>query len=219
MQIRGGENQPDFAMKIEVREGIPQWVEVQLQARPDGPEVRDKDLAVIRLGDWLEQIVAMCSLKYSGTGPGWTSWSKPVDDRTAVPDIRRALSGRPRTVTPERLQQVAEIYRQHFERRPTEAVARSFGVSHRTAARYVQQARWHGSYPNQAGQEEELNLMSKRQQLPPQIKKIRVTDRSTGKTVVRYQLTVDAGLDPESGRRRQIRRRLATEAAARAELA
>jgi len=147
VQIRGGENQPDFAMKIEVREGIPQWVEVQLQARPDGPEVRDKDLATIRLGDWLEQIVAMCSLKYSGTGPGWTSWSKPVVDRTAVPDIRRALSGRPRTVTPERLQKVAEIYRQHFEQRPTEAVARSFGVSHRTAARYVQQARSAGLLP------------------------------------------------------------------------
>ncbi|WP_239645474.1 site-specific integrase [Mycobacterium sp. UM_CSW] len=37
--------------------------------------------------------------------------------------------------------------------------------------------------------------------------------------MVRYQLTVDAGHDPESGRRRQVRRRFATEAAARAELA
>ena len=46
-----------------------------------------------------------------------------------------------------------------------------------------------------------------------------MTDRRTGKAVVRYQLTVDAGIDPESGKRRQIRRRFATEAAARAELA
>lgn len=61
--------------------------------------------------------------------------------------------------------------------------------------------------------------MSKRQQLPPQIKKIEVKDRSTGKSVVRYQVTVDAGHDPESGRRRQIRRRFTTEAKARAELA
>lgn len=57
-----------------------------------------------------------------------------------------------------------------------------------------------------------------RQQLPPQVKKISVKDRRTGKTVVRYQLTVDAGHDQNTGRRRQIRRRLATEAAARAEL-
>jgi integrase len=61
--------------------------------------------------------------------------------------------------------------------------------------------------------------MSKRQQLPPQIKKVQVKDRHTGKTVLRYQLTVDAGIDPESGKRRQIRRRFTTEAAARAELA
>lgn len=61
--------------------------------------------------------------------------------------------------------------------------------------------------------------MSKRQQLPPAIKKVQIKDRSTGKTVLRYQLTVDAGYDPESGKRRQIRRRFTTEASARAELA
>lgn len=41
--------------------------------------------------------------------------------------------------------------------------------------------------------------MSKRQQLPPQIKKVQVLDRRTGKTVVRYQVTVDAGVDPATG--------------------
>jgi integrase len=57
-----------------------------------------------------------------------------------------------------------------------------------------------------------------RQQLPPQIRKIEVKDRKTGKAVVRYQVTTDAGRDPESGRRRQVRRRFATEKAARDEL-
>ena len=36
-----------------------------------------------------------------------------------------------------------------------------------------------------------------RQQLPPQIRKLDVADRKTGKTIVRYQLTVDAGSDPD----------------------
>lgn len=54
-----------------------------------------------------------------------------------------------------------------------------------------------------------------RQQLPPQIKKIEVLDRRTGKPAVRYQLTVDAGADPISGQRRQVRRRYATEKLAR----
>ena len=58
-----------------------------------------------------------------------------------------------------------------------------------------------------------------RRQLPPQIKKTEVTDRKTGKAVVRYQLTVDAGLNPETGKRQQVRRRYATEKLARDALA
>jgi integrase len=58
-----------------------------------------------------------------------------------------------------------------------------------------------------------------RQQLPPQIKKTEVLDRAIGKTVVRYRLTVDAGINPETGRRQQVRRHYATEKEARAALA
>lgn len=54
-----------------------------------------------------------------------------------------------------------------------------------------------------------------RQQLPPQIKKISVTDRTTGKAVVRYQVTVDAGISQATGKRQQVRRRYATERLAR----
>ena len=57
-----------------------------------------------------------------------------------------------------------------------------------------------------------------RRQLPPQIKKIDVIDRASGKAVVRYQVTVDAGTDPITGRRRQVRRRFETEREAREEL-
>ena len=53
--------------------------------------------------------------------------------------------------------------------------------------------------------------MSSRRQLPPQIKKIEVADRRTGKTVVRYQITVDSGVNPQTGKRQQVRRRHATE--------
>ena len=97
VHVRGGMSTPDFAMKIEVRQGIPVCTEVSLTARPDGPEVREKDLKYLRLNDWLEQIVAQCSVKYSGSLPGGvTFWAKPVDDHTALPDIRRARSGRQR---------------------------------------------------------------------------------------------------------------------------
>lgn len=51
--------------------------------------------------------------------------------------------------------------------------------------------------------------------LPPQIKKIAITDRRTGKLVVRYQVTVDAGINSETGRRQQVRRRYANLSEAR----
>jgi integrase len=58
-----------------------------------------------------------------------------------------------------------------------------------------------------------------RHQLPPQIRKIEVRDRRAGKPVARYQLTVDAGINAETGRRQQVRRRYATEREARDALA
>jgi integrase len=58
-----------------------------------------------------------------------------------------------------------------------------------------------------------------RQQLPPQIKKVEVLDRKTGKTVVRYQLRVDGCENPSTGKRQQVKRRFDTEKEARAALA
>ena len=58
-----------------------------------------------------------------------------------------------------------------------------------------------------------------RAQLPTQIRKVEVTDRRTGKTVARYQLRVDGGVNPETGARQQVRRRYNTEAEARRALA
>ncbi|MGX1774829.1 tyrosine-type recombinase/integrase [Nocardia brasiliensis] len=58
-----------------------------------------------------------------------------------------------------------------------------------------------------------------RQQLPSQITKVTVADRQTGKSVVRYQVRADAGVDPETGKRHQVRRRYRTEREARAALA
>jgi integrase len=58
-----------------------------------------------------------------------------------------------------------------------------------------------------------------RRQLPPQIRKIEVLDRKAGRHVARYQLTVDAGINAETGRRQQVRRRYATEREARDALA
>jgi integrase len=54
-----------------------------------------------------------------------------------------------------------------------------------------------------------------RRQLPPQIRKIEVLERKTGKPVARYELRVDGGINPATGQRQQVKRRFATEREAR----
>ncbi|GAB1811127.1 DUF6214 family protein [Mycobacterium sp. MUNTM1] len=141
-------NQPHLTMTIEVRQGIPVYTVVTLQARPDGPDVRKKDLD-LPLDYWLEQIVAACSVvavELDESGRPKRVRKKASDRRVAMANVRRARSGRPR-MSPEHLQKVAEIYREHINDRPTEAVRLAFGKEHRTAARYVQQAREAGLLP------------------------------------------------------------------------
>jgi integrase len=58
--------------------------------------------------------------------------------------------------------------------------------------------------------------MAERRQLPPQIKGVELGQRDGGRAVVRYQLTVDVGL--VDGKRKQLRKRFATEREARAAL-
>jgi integrase len=54
-----------------------------------------------------------------------------------------------------------------------------------------------------------------RQQLPPQIRKVDVLDRRSGKPVVRYELRANGGVNPVTGQRQQVKRRLVTEREAR----
>jgi integrase len=58
--------------------------------------------------------------------------------------------------------------------------------------------------------------MTERRQLPPQIKRVELAQRDGGRPVIRYQLTVDVGV--VDGKRKQLRKRYATEKEARAAL-
>ena len=58
-----------------------------------------------------------------------------------------------------------------------------------------------------------------RQQLPPQISKVEITDRRSGRTTSRYELRVDAGVNKQTGQRQQVKRRYRTEKEAREALA
>lgn len=142
--VNGGADEPDVHMKIEVRHGIPVCAAVMLHSRPEGLEIRDKDLRLVPISDWVEQIAAVCS--YEATTGGIASTDGPTARAVNQRNVRAARSGRPR-ISRERLARVAEIYREHIDSRPTEAVRRAFGVKDRTAARYVEQARQAGLLP------------------------------------------------------------------------
>ncbi|EFV13409.1 Arm DNA-binding domain-containing protein [Segniliparus rugosus] len=58
-----------------------------------------------------------------------------------------------------------------------------------------------------------------RQQLPPQIKKTTVKNRKTSKDETRYEVTVETGVNPRTGRRSQSKRRFTNEKDARQHLA
>jgi integrase len=58
--------------------------------------------------------------------------------------------------------------------------------------------------------------MAERRQLPPQIKRVELDQRDGGRSVVRYQLTIDVGV--VEGKRKQLRKRYTTEKEARAAL-
>lgn len=149
VEVRGGTNEADIAMKIEVRQGIPVYTELVLRARPDSPKIRGKDLESLYLSDWLEEIVAGGSWTLPTESGRMLTFVKEADLQEALTNVRRVRSKRKRSrVSQERLQKVAEVYREHINERPTEAVSRVFGVSHRTAARYVQQARESGHLPD-----------------------------------------------------------------------
>lgn len=138
----GAPGNPSLTMKLVVRQGVPICSELTLRA-DDNAEVRTRHLKLIRVEDWLEYIVAVCA-----TMLGETKIRMPDEpDRETLGTVRKARASTRRTVTPEMLAKVADIYREHFDDRPTEAVQRAFGLTQRTAARYVQRCRAEGLLP------------------------------------------------------------------------
>jgi hypothetical protein len=63
------------------------------------------------------------------------------ESRATLAQVRAARHESRRRVTPEMLQQVADVYRDNVDNNPTDAVAQFTGRAHRTATLYVRQAR------------------------------------------------------------------------------
>ena len=90
----------------------------------------------------MEYVTAACS---ESAGSSFVTVGEP--DAGALKAVRQARKATRRTVTPEKLEKVAQIYREHIADRPVQAVMRTFDLTERTAARYVERCRKEGLLP------------------------------------------------------------------------
>ena len=152
---------PDMRVRVEVREGSPEVVELGWKARPGQREIRPKDLRDVDLARLAVDLYASC-LEERHPFPLGPDGSFPDDDRldkwrTQVRESSYAARNfvdrqrRPRehrAINDDLLRSVAEVYRVNVNKRaPTQAVAKHFGVGNRMASTYVQKARERGLLP------------------------------------------------------------------------
>ncbi len=138
------EESPSLRMRLAVVDDVPQCREVVIEAKDGGREIRTSDLRALPLEQWVETLFALVALRVTNETDGVVTAvaeSSPARAREAAKVVEQARVSVRKTITHDLLVRVAEVYRSHIDDRPTQAVARHFGVQHRTAAKYVQRAR------------------------------------------------------------------------------
>ena len=162
MNTMGGAG-PDMHVRVEVRDGSPEIVELGWKARPEQREVRQRDLRGLDLNKLAIDIYASFFAEKRPPFPAYSEdGSLPSDElldewAAGVRKSKQAARNfvdrqrRPReyrTMTDDKLRVVADVYRANVNKRaPTQAVAKHFGVGNRTASTYVQKARERGLLP------------------------------------------------------------------------
>jgi hypothetical protein len=135
---------PQVEVHWQVVNGAPVCREVRVQATDSGHEVQCSGLAGVRLEDLLERTIRALlwqgKMQHAKDPDRWVwPWGEPAQE--AVREVRAARSARRIKVTDELLREVAAVYRENVEDKPTQAVADRFNKSDRTARLYVKQAR------------------------------------------------------------------------------
>lgn len=138
--------QPSIDFVIEVIDGLPQCRDVRITSVEGGREVRTLDLKAVRLGDWVEDVLAAFAGKIESEDKGVITVGYSNETQAgAVAALHDSRKGRgARRITPEFLAEVAEVYRAHFDDRPLKAVAMAYGVQDRQASNYVERCRDEG---------------------------------------------------------------------------
>lgn len=137
--------QPRLTARLALVDGVPQCRQVSIDSVEGGREVKQLDLRAFSVADMVENLYAAFSAKivsekdgYITTAPTWGELAH--DD--AVRDIMDTRKGKgARKITEEFLREVAQVYVEHADKNPTQAVQRRFEVSPRMAGNYIRRAR------------------------------------------------------------------------------
>jgi hypothetical protein len=142
---RHGVGGPNLTVKVAVREGSPEVVELSFRSGPDQSEVRQKHLRAVDVDRLASDLYAVFVAEF-GENPTRDDEARAM--RVAEKIIeRQRLPREYRILTDDVLRQVAEVYRANIKRAPTQAVAKQFGVKDRMASAYVDRARKAGHLP------------------------------------------------------------------------
>ncbi|WP_210441500.1 hypothetical protein [Nocardioides xinjiangensis] len=143
----GQKGAPDVRIKFEVRDAVPEVVDFRMTASAKGRAVRTADFAAWQLeGLALNAFTQFAHATDPDEGdprPGPKSEREFWQVNNLLTEARATRRG----PSEAELEDVARIYREAINHRPTEAVQLRFGYSRRTAARRIQQARAAGLLP------------------------------------------------------------------------
>jgi hypothetical protein len=142
---RHGVGGPDLVVKVAVRDGAPEIVELKFESGPEQGEVRQKHLRAVDVDRLASDLYAVFVAEF-GENPTRDDEARAM--RIAEKIIERQRLPRDyRVLNDDVLRKVAEVYRQNFEHAPTKAVAKHFALKDRMASTYVDRARKAGYLP------------------------------------------------------------------------
>lgn len=138
---------PDLEARFEIRDGVPECVEFTLRSKDGGRAVRTADLRLFEIdGFTVNTYMRAVRRRRRKVGEGAQPIRGERDAWAANGALVDAQRGR-RSVSRWELEEVARIYNENVEGKPTKAVEIGLDLAPRTAARRVQQAREAGLLP------------------------------------------------------------------------
>lgn len=142
---------PDLEARFEVRDGVPECVEFTLRAKPKGRAVRSADLRLFDLDGFTLNTFTRRGAITKKPADQRSGPAAPITDEREWWSANAAVADaqhRRQSVSRYELEEVARIYLENINGRPTQAVEQGMGYSSaRTAARRVKQAEEAGLLP------------------------------------------------------------------------